>query len=187
MEEKSTENGPFFSELLRFALITLAIVLPIRFFVAEPFIVNGASMVPTFQNGEYLIVDQLSYRFDEPKRGEVIIFRYPENPSKYFIKRIIGLPGETVDLRSGEVYIINTEYPDGVKIDESYIPQKSVLDNGAYPLGDEQYFVMGDNRTASSDSRVWGPLGSDFIVGQALLRLKLLPPGIQLLPGDHSE
>src|SRR6185295_2417670 len=95
----------FFTELLKFAVIALIIVVPIRFFVAQPFIVSGASMDPTFHNGQYLIVDELSYRFSPPQRGDVIIFRYPRDPSQFFIKRIIGLPGETVKIQGGSISI----------------------------------------------------------------------------------
>lgn len=178
-------NESFFSEMIRFGLITLAIVLPIRFFVAEPFIVSGASMEPTFKTGEYLIVDQLSYRLEAPKRGEVIIFHYPQDTSKYFIKRIVGLPGETVELRGVDIYIKNKENPNGTKIDQSYIINTK-FDDAVYPLDSGQYFVMGDNRGASSDSRTWGPLPEDLIVGRAFVRL-FPPQEISLLPGDHSN
>lgn len=177
-------NDSFFGEMIRFAIITLAIVLPIRFFVAEPFIVSGASMEPTFKTGQYLIVDQLTYRFENPKRGEVIIFRYPNDPSKYFIKRIVGLPGETVVLSGTSVTIKNKKYPDGFSVDQSYIANIKP-ENATYVLGADQYFVMGDNRPASSDSRVWGPLPKNDIVGRAFVRL--FPPfAISLLPGDHA-
>jgi len=179
-----TRNESFFSEMLRFALITLAIVLPIRFFVAEPFIVSGASMEPTFETGDYLIVDQLSYRFESPKRGEVIIFRYPQNPSKYFIKRIVGLPGETVIIKDGAATIKNTEHPNGFIFNQSFL---SFTDssNGSYTLSNDDYFVMGDNRPASSDSRSWGALPKENIVGRAFVRL--FPPSeIGIFPGNHA-
>lgn len=180
-----TRSDSFFSEMVRFALITLAIVLPIRFFVAEPFIVSGASMEPTFDTGQYLIIDRLTYRFEEPKRGEVIIFKYPENPSKYFIKRIIGLPNETVKIDRGVVSIINKEHPESFTLDQSFIlyPKE---DSGTYPLEEGQYFVMGDNRGASSDSRSWGSLPENLIVGRAFLRL-FPPQTVSILPGDHSN
>src|SRR5437870_1711033 len=103
MPQEHREN--FFTELLKFIVIAFVIILPVRLFVAQPFIVSGASMVPTFQNGQYLVVDELTYHFAQPQRGDVIIFKYPRNPSQYFIKRIIGLPGETVSVRSGDIYI----------------------------------------------------------------------------------
>src|SRR3989344_4971247 len=104
-QEKHSKMREFIKETLRLFLSVLLIVLPIRFFIAQPFIVSGASMVPTFHDGEYLIVDQISYRFEEPERGEVIIFKYPNDTSKYYIKRIIGLPGENIKVIGSEVTI----------------------------------------------------------------------------------
>ena len=140
-------------------------------------------MDPTFHDGEYLIVDELSYRFTEPERGDVIIFRYPENPSKFFIKRIIGLPGETVSIDRGSITINNPEHPQGFVLDESYL---SVETKGVEftTLSGTEYFVLGDNRPASSDSRIWGPLEEDLIVGKALLRLFPVTRA-SILPGAH--
>ncbi len=166
---KSQEN--FIVEIFRFALIALIIVLPIRFFVAQPFFVQGASMEHTFSTGEYLIVDQLTYHLEDPKRGDVIIFRYPKDPSKFFIKRIIGLPGDTISISGHDVTITNAEHPEGVLLDEDYILDVKPLGTVTETLGDEEYFVMGDNRDASSDSRAWGVLHRDKIVGRAFLRL----------------
>ncbi len=174
----------FFSELFRFALITLFIVLPIRIYIAQPFIVSGSSMDPTFENGEYLIVDELSYRLDEPERGDVIIFRYPKDTTKFFIKRIIGLPTETVIVNGKSVIIKNEMNPEGLELDESYLTHET-YSNTRVVLDDDEYFVMGDNRPASSDSRIWGPLSRDLIVGRAFLRL--LPVGrAAVLPGDYQ-
>lgn len=159
-------------ELVRVVLLAVIIVLPIRLFIAQPFIVSGTSMVPTFHDSEYLIVDEISYRLDEPKRGEVIVFRFPHNPSVFYIKRVIGLPGETINIEKGVVTIKNEENPDGVKIEEPYV--SAVVDDGrdmSVELKENEYFVMGDNRPASSDSRSWGPLEEDFIVGRALVRV----------------
>jgi signal peptidase I len=164
-------NQSFLSEILNFALIALVVVLPIRIFIAQPFIVSGASMESTFSSGEYLIVDQVSYRFEEPARGEVIIFRYPKDPSKFFIKRIIGVPGDTVDISGNVVTITNEDHPGGVVLDEPYVLEMAPNTTLTETLGDEEYFVMGDNRNASSDSRMWGVLQRDKIVGRAFLRL----------------
>ena len=154
--------GVFFREVWEFAkivLLSLAIVLPIRLFIAQPFIVRGASMVPTFQDGEYLIIDELSYLLRQPQRGEVIVFRYPRNPSQFFIKRIIGLPGETVVIDNGSVAVKNNSSPDGFLLDESYLSDTIVTaPNSTTQLGDGEYFVMGDNRLESSDSRGLGVL-----------------------------
>ena len=161
----------FVGEILNFALIALLIVLPIRMFIAQPFIVSGASMETTFSSGEYLIVDQISYRLEVPERGDVIVFRYPKDPSKFFIKRIIGIPGDTVDIKGDVVKLITTEYPEGKVLDEPYIRSMAPNTTLSETLGDDEYFVMGDNRNASSDSRVWGVLQRDKIVGRAFLRL----------------
>lgn len=175
--------SPFFAEVLRFAAIAIFIVLPIRLYIAQPFIVSGSSMDPTFANGEYLIVDEVSYRFDTPSRGDVVVFRFPQDTSKFFIKRIIGLPGETVFVEDKRVRVVNDENPEGFTLDESYL-SRATESNIRITLANDEYFVMGDNRPASSDSRVWGPLKEDLIIGRALVRL--LPVGkFDLFPGEH--
>lgn len=178
-EEKST--NPLI-EIFQLALIALIIVVPIRTFVAQPFIVSGASMEETFYNGEYLIVDQLSYHFQDPHRGDVIIFRYPRDPSKFFIKRVIGLPGDTVTIEGDVVTISNDEYPEGFVLPEAYIKAMEPNSTVTETLGSREYFVMGDNRDHSSDSRVWGVLQEENIIGKAFVRLFPLSK-IQLLPG----
>lgn len=165
-------------DTIRFALISLAIVLPIRMFVAQPFLVHGASMDPTFADGDYLIVDQISYRFQKPQRGDVIIFKYPKDKSKFFIKRIIGLPGEEVTVNNNEISIKSPIYGP-VDFKEDYIKNRDIFPrNINTKLADDEYFVMGDNRPASSDSRDWGPLKRNLITGQVLVRL---------LPISHAE
>lgn len=183
MQEETSEN--FFTELLKFGFLAAVIVLPLRLFVAQPFIVSGASMVPTFQNGQYLIIDELSYRFKEPKRGEVIVFRYPKDPSQFFIKRIIGLPGETVTIAGGTISIT---HKDGtpVPLDESYVVNEGNGSDAHYTLPPGKYFVMGDNRPESSDSRTWGTMPRENIVGRVLLRL-LPVPTLSLFPGSAKE
>lgn len=175
----------FFGELLRFAVIALLVVLPIRVFIAQPFIVSGASMEPTFQNGQYLIVDQLTYRLEEPHRGDVVIFRYPRDPSKFFIKRVIGLPGETVRVEGTNVIIENDAHPDGLALTEAYLGAVDEASFLTQNLSADEYFVLGDNRDESSDSRVWGTLRRDEIVGRALLRLLPLSE-FSILPGHAS-
>ncbi len=173
----------YLGEIVRFIIITLVIVIPVRAYVAQPFIVSGVSMVPSFENGEYLIIDELSYLLREPKRGEVAVFRYPKDPSKFFIKRVIGLPGETVSIHDGKVYVKNgtTEvvwkYPD--------IPTDTPTGSGVYELGPNQYFVLGDNRSMSLDSRAWGTVDEDLIKGRVFVRLYPLNR-IGLLPADES-
>ena len=150
MDEEKAENNTW--EFIKVVLISLAIVLPIRTYVAQPFIVSGESMEPNFEDGEYLIVDELSYQFRQPERGEVVVFRYPLNTSEFFIKRIIGLPGEIVEIQTGKVVA-------------------KAVPNVTITLKENEYFVMGDNRPHSSDSRFWGTLPKDKIMGRAFLRL----------------
>lgn len=174
------------TEIVRFAILALIIVVPIRMFIAQPFIVSGASMEDTFHGGEYLIVDQLSYYFEDPARGDVVIFRYPRDPSKFFIKRIIGMPGDTLTIEGDSITISNEEHPDGVVIDEPYIaamdPTTTIKEER---LRDNEYFVMGDNRNYSSDSRMWGVLTRDKIVGRAFLRLFPVQE-IGVFPGKYT-
>lgn len=179
-EEK---KGNFFKEIFKFALLAAIIVLPIRFFIAQPFVVSGASMYPTFETGQYLIVDQISYRFENPKRGDVIILRYPLEPKKFFIKRIIGLPLETINFENGQISITDK---DGIKTlitEESYINQGvNIGSQLSVTLKDDEYFVLGDNRNESSDSRIWGPVKSSLIIGKPFLRLSPISK-ISLFPG----
>jgi signal peptidase I len=185
MENQKKKTGwQSFWELARFALIAILIVVPIRIFIAQPFIVSGSSMVPTFQNGQYLIVDEISYILGKPKRDDVVIFRNPNDTKIFFIKRIIGLPGETVDVKSGinEVTITNKEHPEGFKLDQSFIVNTGGID-AHMVLGEKEYFVMGDNRPASSDSRYWGVVPKKLLIGRAFLRL--LPINkIDFMPGS---
>jgi len=177
-------------ELLKFAIIALLIVIPIRMFIAQPFVVSGESMFPTFEDKEYLIVDELSYLLRSPMRGEVVVFRYPGNTKRFFIKRIIGLPNEKVIIKNGEVTIINDENPDGFKLDEPYINEKfnTTL---TYKVSPDEYFVMGDNRNRSSDSREWADpitskLNTKLMIGRAYLRLFPFDR-ISYLPGYFKE
>lgn len=166
--ESSNEPG-FWQETLRYIAISIAIVFPIRAFVAQPFIVSGASMSPTFENGEYLIVDELTYRLGEPERGDVAIFRFPQNPKKFFIKRVIGLPGETLEITGNKV-TVKTAAGKTLELDESYVVHPS-FNNLIVTLGKDEYWVMGDNRAESSDSRSWGTVPRTHLVGRAFLRL----------------
>lgn len=127
-------------------------------------------MEPTFQNGDYLIIDEISYIVGEPKRGDVVVFRYPYNPKQYYIKRIVGLPGETVDIHDKGVTIRNKENPEGFSLQEEYLPEADTFGNTSTTLNSEEYFVLGDNREASSDSRRWGPLKKEFLIGKVWIR-----------------
>ena len=168
--------GAFFWDLLKIFVIALIIIVPFRMFVAEPFVVSGSSMVPNFHNGDYLIIDRLTYHFSPPKRGDVIVLKFPKDTSQFFIKRIIGLPGETIKLSQGHVVIINKDHPEGSILNESYLPSQieTLGRSDQMTLGTDEYFVLGDNRTASSDSRVWGILPANDIVGRVWVRV--FPP-----------
>ncbi|MFP4514957.1 MAG: signal peptidase I [Parcubacteria group bacterium] len=163
----------FFFEVLKIVLISLAIIVPVRYFLIQPFYVKGASMEPSFHDYEYLIIDEISYRFNEPKRGEVVVFRYPRHPQEYFIKRIIALPGERVEVRNGLVYVYNEENPKGFLLDEEYLhegTQTHGLQNEEVDLKADEYYVLGDNRSASKDSRNFGPVNESFIIGKVWIR-----------------
>jgi signal peptidase I len=142
-------------------------------------------METTFASGEYLIVDQISYRLEEPTRGDVIVFRYPKDPSKFFIKRIIGIPGDTIDIDGNVVTLTNSEHPDGTELSEPYIKDMAPNTTLTETLGEREYFVMGDNRNASSDSRMWGVLPRDNIVGRAFLRLYPFAHA-SVFPGEYD-
>lgn len=164
--------GSFFWELLKVFLIALLIIVPIRYFLVQPFFVRGASMEPNFFDGEYLVIDQLSYRWREPRRGEVIVFRFPSNPSQFFIKRIVGLPGDLVRIENGQVIVQNDQYQQGVALDESgyLLPNTRTGGREAIQLGLNEFFVLGDNRSASSDSRSWGVLPRSDVIGRVWVR-----------------
>jgi signal peptidase I len=190
MQSSSMDSQPTqvknnsFIELCKFICIVALIFLPIRYFVAKPFIVNGASMDPTFVTGEYLIVDQLTYHFEKPKRGDVIVFKYPYNEDDYYIKRVIGLPGETVESRDGVITIKNAAHPKGFILNDTYI-KHTTKDSYSKTLGDSDYFVLGDNRQASSDSHIWGELKEKFIIGRPFVRLVPLTR-IKFFPGEQE-
>ncbi|MFA5086409.1 MAG: signal peptidase I [Candidatus Paceibacterota bacterium] len=167
----------FLLDSLKILLIALAIVIPVRMLLFQPFVVKGDSMEPNYHSGDYLIIDELSYRLRDPQRGEVIVFKYPLNTSYRYIKRIIALPGETVELKNGEVSVSRAG-GEPAKVDEDlYISQetrdkwKNMLDYGPVTLKSDEYFVMGDNRNYSSDSRKWGLLPMKDITGRVLLRV----------------
>ncbi len=161
-------------EVIRVALISLAIIVPIRYYLIQPFYVKGASMEPNFYDHEYLLIDELSYRLREPQRGEVVVFRYPLDKRNFFIKRIIGLPGETVEIVDGQVIIYSDKYPEGIKLDESsYLPSEfkgKQINHSKVVLGRDEYYVLGDNRTLSLDSREFGPVKRDLIIGRVIFR-----------------
>lgn len=159
-------------DIVKIAIVALILALTVRYFLIQPFFVEGASMEPNFESGEYLLIDEVSYNFKSIDRGEVIVFHYPLDTSKYYIKRIIGLPGETVEVKNGRVIVYNGVNPDGVVLDENYLP-KNLATNGQVKkkMGADEYFVLGDNRPVSSDSRIWGLLPKGDIVGRVWFRI----------------
>lgn len=159
-------------EILYFLAIAVFIILPFRAYVAEPYVVEGRSMSPTFSTGDYLIVNKFSYLKKSPERNTVIVFKFPLNPKRNFIKRVIGLPNETIILKDNEVKIINKENPEGFVLDEVYVLKENELEmNLQVTLKENEYFVMGDNRKESFDSRMWGVLPKKYILGEPILRL----------------
>lgn len=185
MDELQKKKESFWGdwqEWLKLGIIAVFIVIPFRMFIAQPFIVDGASMDPTFRTGQYLIVDEVTYRFEAPQRGSVLIFKYPKDPSKYFIKRIIGLPGETVNIKDGVVTIINGANPKGFSINEPYIKLPKT-DNSSFILSMDEYWVMGDNRAGSADSRMWGPVPRENFIGRPIVRLW----PFNIWPGDEIK
>lgn len=154
-------------EVVAVAFLPLFIV---NQFLARPFIVQGASMEPNFHNGNYLVVDVISYKLGEPHRGDVIVFHYPGNRALYYIKRVIGLPGDHISFEGGKIFVNNEE------LKEVYLPStlETISQKPDFYLTNGQYFVMGDNRGASFDSRSWGPLAKSDIVGA--VKLRVWPP-----------
>ncbi|MFH1424042.1 MAG: signal peptidase I [Candidatus Nealsonbacteria bacterium] len=157
-------------EVLKIVIVALLIVVPIRYFVFQPFFVRGQSMEPNFYNGDYLIVDELTYQFRAPERGEVVVFKYPNDTTQRYIKRIVGLPGETIAVNSGKVFIYQDSSP--VALDElTYLPQTTRTQGDIkITLGKEDYFVLGDNRALSADSRAWGTLPERDLIGRVFFR-----------------
>jgi len=184
--------GGVFWEIIKMVFWVVVIIVPLRVFLIQPFFVQGASMEPNFEDKEYLIINELGYKttevgfdygekeisfftvksFKELGRGDVVVFRYPKNPKIYYIKRIIGLPGEKIEIKDKRVKIFNSENPNGFDLDESkYLPpSEETSGDQIVELSDQEYFVMGDNRKYSSDSRSWGPVPEKDIVGKVLLR-----------------
>jgi len=155
----------FIYDVFKTVTTVLGVAFLIRFFLIQPFYVSGQSMEPNFKNNQYIIVDQISYRVKSPKRGDVVVFKYPRNVAFSFIKRIIGLPGETINVSNGDVTIYNEIHPKGIKLEEDYITSRTPLQTNI-TLKKDEYFVLGDNRPNSSDSRTWGVLPRHLIVGK---------------------
>lgn len=192
-KEEKIENeskSSLFLEILKTILTVAFIFVVVRYFVIQPFLVVGSSMEPNFHDGEYLFVNELVYSLSKPGRGDVIVFKHPEpacnahiskgflnrifiqGPCKNYIKRVIGLPGETITVFGGKVTIANSQNPGGFELDEEYIPANiKLFGNQIVTLDNNEYYVLGDNRqpNGSSDSREWGSLPSNYITGKAWL------------------
>lgn len=160
----------FVLEVIQIMVISAAIILPIRYFLIQPFYVKGASMEPNFYDHEYLIINELSYRLRDPQRGEIVVFRYPRDPSQFFIKRVIGLPGETVEVTNGHILIYNVDHPNGWILDESYLGDVQTIGKTKTTLGENEYYLLGDNRGESLDSRIFGSVKRSEIVGRVWVR-----------------
>ncbi len=177
-KEKSASSDPGFSEsprafiveLVKIVLIALVIVIPVRYFLFQPYYVEGASMEPNFSDYQYLLIDEITYRFTEPQRGDVVVLKIP-NVHEALIKRVIGLPNETVEVKDQHVNIVS---PSGVRqeLNEKYLGD-GILTNGniTTTLGPDMYYVMGDNRPVSMDSRMFGTITKKQIIGRAWLRV----------------
>ncbi len=168
----SESVGSFIVEVAKVVIIALAIIIPVRYFLIQPFYVKGASMEPNFYDKEYLVVDEISYRFGSPERGDVVVLRNPRHESDFFIKRVVGLPNERVEVINGEVNIYNQDFPTGLTLDESAYLPAGVKTVGTIDvtLARDQYFVLGDNRESSLDSRYFGAVQRREIVGRAWIR-----------------
>jgi signal peptidase I len=144
----------------------LVIIIPMRSFVIMPFYVKGSAMEPTYKDGDYLLINKLSKKY---QRGDIVIFRYPQNPKEFFIKRIIALPGEKIQLKNGLVYLYNQQNPAGYQLNEPYLQSNTKtfgLDEKVIELGDNEYYMLGDNRSASKDSRSFGPVKESYFIGK---------------------
>ncbi|GIW67398.1 MAG: hypothetical protein KatS3mg096_266 [Candidatus Parcubacteria bacterium] len=167
-------NREFFLSLLEFILLLLLVILPIRFFLFEPFLVRGQSMEPNFHNFDYLIIDKLTYRLRSPQRGEVVVFKPPFDNHVYYIKRVIGLPGEKIEIEESKVFIFNKDNPEGFILNEDYLKGHYTLGKIEVNLGPDEYFVLGDNREVSYDSRKWGPVKRERIIGRVVFQISLI-------------
>ncbi|MFZ5596297.1 MAG: signal peptidase I [Bacillota bacterium] len=177
--QKPQKQGSFLVEILKSLAIAIVLALFIRTFLLQTFYIPSESMVPTLKINDHVIADKISYRFSDPRRGDIIVFMPPLPSEKYpYVKRLIGLPGETVELKDNRVYI------NGEPIEEKYLPEGLKFRNyGPVTVPDNSYFMMGDNRNNSSDSRVWGFLPEKMIIGKAVVlywpldRVRLLTSG----------
>lgn len=184
-EERDLSGWAYFADLVMSVAVIFGVAWFVRTMVISPFYVEGSSMVPTLEDGDFLIVNKLGFHFWDPERGDTVIFRPPDQPGIFYVKRVIGLPGETLSFEGGEVKVINNEHPEGWLLEENYLNVQNKgktwlpahKDQKIY-VPEERYFLMGDNRNHSSDSRAWTTLHPDvggtvpgkMIVGEAEVR-----------------
>ncbi len=178
------DKGLSLKEIVKLLVITFILVMPIRIFIAEPYLVKGLSMDPTFKNNDYLIVEKITSRMGNIERGDIIVFKSPLAEKRNLIKRVIGLPGEKIALKDGKFTI---EKNDGAKVtlEESYVIYQNIFKENNWTLKPDEYFVSGDNRAGSYDSRDWGPLKKEKITGKPLIRLFHFN-SVGLWPGKFS-
>jgi len=165
----------YIAEFVKIFIIAAAIILPVRLFLIQPYYVKGSSMEPNFFENEYLIVDKITVNFEKLKRGEVIVFRFPKAEQRFLIKRVIGLPGEKVEACGNTVRVWNTDYPDGITLNENPYHPRQFADQMfqrcvTEEVGQHEYFVLGDNRPASYDSSIFGTIPDDHITGRVIFR-----------------
>ncbi len=184
MQSQGKSRLRIFGENVLYIATAIVLAMIIQQFIIRPFVVNGESMDPTLKTKDYLLIDEVTYRFSEPERGDVVVFRAPPEPTKFFIKRVIGLPGDTVSIKGPTITITNDEFPKGFTLKEEFITHKTTNEM-TVKVPEDQYFVMGDNRAGSFDSRSWGTLPKANLRGRALLRLLPLSE-IDYLPGKVS-
>jgi signal peptidase I len=188
--EEVLTTGQLFLELLRVIVLAMVIIIPVRTFLFQPFFVSGSSMEPNFEDGQYLVIGEFGYKttdalmgipigftihpFKELHREDVTVFEFSKNPETYYIKRVIALPGESIEIKHGRVVIYNALQPQGFVLDESgYLSRSALLSLQDMPrvtLKEDEYFLMGDNRQHSHDSRSFGPVKEEKIIGRVLLR-----------------
>jgi signal peptidase I len=194
VKEKQIQEttGGIFWEVIKTVGGILLFLIIFRFYLFQPYTISGSSMEPNFHDGEYIVVNELSYNLGKPKRGDAVVFKHPDpsctdfvnkgyinriffqGPCSNYIKRVIGLPGETVSIKDGKITVKNKENPNGFVLNEKYIvPNVRTYGNQEVTLANDEYYVLGDNRNpnASSDSREWGPLPRKYMVGKAMVIL----------------
>lgn len=160
---ENKKHGMYLGEILESVAIAVILAVIIRFFLFQPFYIPSGSMEPTLKPGDRIIVNKLIYRYSQPERGDIMVFKYPRDPARDFIKRAVGLPEETVEIKDSKVYINDK------KISQPFLePGLQFGSFGPVEVPGGSYFMMGDNRNNSEDSRIWGTLPGENIVGKAM-------------------